>query len=134
MQPQNQSPSQSLQDRRKQHPSLTPLDRSKGYVYHSTWTPDCNKELNAVPANVRQQAIDTHEAWRKGDPTAEVKPIKEWKGRDVYEMVIGNWRAFATRRDPVSFEWYWFGSAQNAKKKLTSSFVNWYTKSALDNR
>jgi hypothetical protein len=114
------------------HAALTDLERQRGYLHPSSWDRRFTSLFHALPDAVQEQAIEKHEQWRRGSAKSDFRKIKEWKGDDVWELRLGDYRAFARRLSDGRYHWYWIGHAQKAKKLLSSQMqLNWYKKGML---
>ena len=93
--------------------------------------------FRSLPPDAQQQAIEKHIRWQHGEVTDpnQWHPIQEWKHKaDIWQLTIGDYRAFAKRVAPRKFEWYWIGNKQAALNLLTSSaHANWYRFSKILN-
>jgi hypothetical protein len=93
-----------------------------GDAMQGGWDSKFRDLFYALPADIQEQAKDKYIRWTRGDvPTTQWHKLWEWKKNDIWQLTIGGYRAWAVHQGGNRYNFYWIGTAQSAKKILTSS-------------
>jgi len=91
-------------------------------VLQGGWDRQFASLFYALPTHIQEQAKEKYRRWQRGEvPATQWHKIWEWKKSDIWELTIGDYRAFAIRQGGNRFNFYWIGSKQAAAKMLTSA-------------